>query len=167
MSALEFAEENLFGPLGIADVDWPTDPDGVSVGYSELRMRPHDMAKIGFLYLNEGQWDGEQIVSSKWVAASSREHISATLEDGYGYQWWIDDSGIYLALGYKGQFIYVVPEKSLVVVFTSTLPDYDFYVPQILLIDFIIPAIISDQPLPTNSDGTALLKSYQEALARP
>ena len=167
MSALEYAEENLFDSLGITDVDWPADPQGASVGYSELRMRPHDMAKIGFLYLNNGQWDGEQVVSSEWVEASSREHISATLADGYGYQWWVEDSGIYLALGYRGQFIYVVPDKRLIVVFTSTLPDHDFIVPRTLLDDFIIPAVISDQALPANSDGTVLLESLQESLVEP
>jgi CubicO group peptidase (beta-lactamase class C family) len=167
LNALEYAEENLFGPLGITDVDWPADPQGVTVGFSELRMHPQDMAKIGYLYLNEGEWDGEQVVSSEWVAASSQEHISATLADGYGYQWWVEDSGIYLALGYRGQFIYVMPGMDLVVVFTSTLPDYDFYVPRALLDDYVIPAVLSDGALPANPDGTALLEYRIEALAEP
>ena len=166
-SALEFAEEHLFDTLGISDVTWPSSPQGVTVGYSELRMFPQDMAKIGYLYLNEGQWNGEQVVSSEWVAASSQKHISATLEDGYGYQWWVDDSGMYLALGYRGQFIYVEPDKDLVVVFTSSLPDYDFTVPRMLLDDFILPAAISSKPLAENAQGVALLESYTEALVNP
>jgi len=93
MSALEFANEHLFGPLGIIDVTWSSNPQGITIGYSGLRMTPHDMAKIGYLYLNEGQWDGEQVVPAKWVKASTREHISATLEDGYGYQWWKGPGG--------------------------------------------------------------------------
>jgi CubicO group peptidase (beta-lactamase class C family) len=111
-------------------------------------MRPHDMAKIGYLYLNEGRWDGEQIVPAAWVAASTRKHISATLQDGYGYQWWVRGDGVYMALGYGGQFIVVVPEKDLVVVFTSELAEEDFYTPQTLLDDFIIPAVQSSAPLP-------------------
>jgi CubicO group peptidase (beta-lactamase class C family) len=130
-------------------------------------MLPHDMAKIGYLYLNEGQWDGEQVVSLGWVEASRRKHISATLEDGYGYQWWVDDSGMYMALGYAGQFIFVEPEKEMVVVFTSDLSERDFYVPQTLLIDFIIPAAKSSTALPDNSKGVALLESRIEALANP
>ena len=132
-SAIEFAEEHLFGPLGVSDIDWSSSPQGIAIGYSELRMQRHDMAKIGYLYLKDGQWDGEQIVPSAWVSASTKNFISATLEDGYGYQWWIDDSGMYLALGYRGQFIFGIPEKEMVVVFTSSLEDSDFYVPQTLL----------------------------------
>jgi CubicO group peptidase (beta-lactamase class C family) len=141
MSAAEFAEKHLFGPLGISDVVWPSNPDGITIGWGELRMRPHDMAKIGYLYLNQGQWDGEQIVPVDWVAASTRKHISATLQDGYGYQWWVADPEVYMALGYAGQYIVVVPEKALLVVFTSDLAERDFYVPQQLLDDFIIPAV--------------------------
>ena len=167
MNALAFANEHLFGPLGIIDVEWSSNPQGISIGWSDLHLTPHDMAKIGYLYLNEGWWDGEQVVSAKWVKASTREHISATLEDGYGYQWWIDDSGFYMALGYAGQFIFVVPDKDMVVAFVSDLEEQDFYVPQRLLSDFIIPAAESATPLPDNPDGVALLESRTAALANP
>ncbi|NOR88978.1 MAG: serine hydrolase [Anaerolineales bacterium] len=167
VSANEYAMENFFGPLGISDVDWPSSPQGISVGYSELRMRPQDMAKIGLLYLNEGRWDGEQIVPSEWVNFSTSQFISATLEDGYGYQWWVDDSGMYLALGYRGQFIFVIPEKEMVVVFTSSLEDNDFYVPQTLLNDFVIPAAVTSRTLPDNPEGVALLESIIEELTKP
>jgi CubicO group peptidase (beta-lactamase class C family) len=167
MSANEYAEEHLFGPLGISDVDWSSSPQGISVGYSELRMHPQDMAKIGHLYLNEGRWDGVQIVPSAWVVSSTSQYISATLEDGYGYQWWVDDSGMYLALGYRGQFVYVIPEKEMVVVFTSSLDDNDFYVPQTLLTEFIIPAAVTSSTLPDNPEGVALLESIIVELANP
>ncbi len=167
MSANEFAEEYLFGPLGISDVNWSSSPQGISLGYSELRMHPYDMAKIGYLYLKNGRWDGEQIVPSEWVKASTSKYISATLEDGYGYQWWVDDSGMYLALGYRGQFIFVIPEKEMVVVFTSSMEDSDFYVPQTLLTDFIIPAAIASSTLPDNQEGVALLESLVAELTNP
>jgi CubicO group peptidase (beta-lactamase class C family) len=167
MSALDLAEERLFGPLGISDVDWPSNPQGISIGYSELSMIPHDMAKIGHLYLSEGWWEGEEVVPSAWVKASTRKHVSATLQDGYGYQWWVDPSGVYMALGYGGQFILVVPDKDMVVVFTSELDEADFYVPQGLLVDFIIPAAESSTPLPENPEGTAMLEALVEALASP
>lgn len=165
MSAAEFAEERLFGPLGISDVVWPSNPHGISIGWGELRMRPHDMAKIGYLYLNGGEWGGEQIVPASWVAASTRRHISATLQDGYGYQWWVADDGVYMALGYAGQFIFVVPEKALVVVITSDLEERDFYIPQELLNGFIVPAAESSTPLPANPDGVALLEASIAALS--
>ena len=167
MSAADFAEEYLFGPLGISDVMWPSNPHGITIGWGEMRMRPHDMAKIGYLYLNEGRWDGEQIVPTDWVAASTRKHITATLQDGYGYQWWVTDSGIYMALGYAGQFIFVVPGKALIVAVTSDLEERDFYVPQQLLDDFIIPAAKSSTPLPANPNGVAGLEMYIETLASP
>jgi CubicO group peptidase (beta-lactamase class C family) len=110
MSAHEFADKHLFGPLGIADVIWPTNPQGINIGWGELKMRPQDLAKIGYLYLRGGEWDGEQIVPSLWVEESTRKHISGTLEDGYGYQWWVDDSGIFMAVGYAGQFIFCARE---------------------------------------------------------
>ena len=168
MTALAFANEHLFGPLGIIDVEWPSSPQGITIGWSDLHLTPYDMAKIGYLYLNEGLWNGEQVVSAEWVRASTREHISAkTLQDSYGYQWWIDDAGIYMALGYSGQYIVVVPDKDMVVVFVSDLEERDFYVPQELLTDFIIPAAKSSMPLPDSPDGVALLESRIETLANP
>jgi len=167
ISASGFAEKHLFGPLGISDVEWSSNPQGVTIGWGELHMRPHDMAKIGYLYLNRGQWDRKQIVPSAWVEASTRKYISATLQDGYGYQWWVTDDGVYMALGYAGQFIFVMPEKDMVVVFTSDLEERDFYVPQRLLNDFIILAAESSTALPANPDGGALLEARIKALANP
>lgn len=167
MSSNEFAEINLFNPLGISDLSWPINPQGINIGWGELRMLPQDMAKIGYLYLNGGEWDGEQIVPTTWVEDSTRKYISATLADGYGYQWWVDNSGVYLALGYAGQFIFVVPEKELVVVFTSDLSDSDFYTPQNLLNDYIIPAAVSPDPLPENPAAEAALHQLIEDLSQP
>ena len=163
--ALEYAQENLFGPLGITDVEWPANPQGIQIGWGELRMRPQDMARIGYLYLNHGRWGEEQIVPAEWVAASTRKYLPATLEDGYGYQWWVMEDGIYLALGYAGQFIYVVPKLNLVVVYTSHLAESDFYIPQTLLLDSIIPAVRSTQPLSDNPDAVNQLAARLADLA--
>ena len=167
MTAQAFAEEYLFTPLGISDVAWPENPQGISIGWGGIEMRPRDMAKIGYLYLNEGRWDDEQIVPAEWVKASTQKHIPATLQDGYGYQWWIADDGVYMALGYAGQYILVAPEKEMVVVFTGDLAERDFYTPQNLLNDFIIPAAKSPAPLPANPDGVAQLEALIDALAKP
>ncbi len=164
MSTFAFAQAHLFGPLGIWDVEWPSNPQGITIGWGELRMRPQDMAKIGYLYLNKGRWDGVQIIPAAWVATSTRKHISATLQDGYGYQWWIADDSIYMALGHAGQFIFVVPEQELVVAFTSYLSRDRFYVPQDLLNGFIIPAARSSTPLPANPDGVKLLEAKMQQL---
>jgi CubicO group peptidase (beta-lactamase class C family) len=166
-TAFEYAEERLFGPLGISDVTWPANPQGISIGWGEMRMRPHDMLKIGYLYLNEGRWAGKQVVPAEWVAASTRKHIDGTLQDGYGYQWWVADGDVYMALGYGGQYILVSSELDMVVVFTSELAEQDFYLPQRLFEAYIRPAARSDAPLPGNAEGVALLRSYVEELARP
>lgn len=167
-SAQAFAQEHLFGPLGIADVDWPANPRGISIGWGELRMRPHDMAKFGYLYLNRGQWEGRQVVPAAWAEASTRRHIAAgTLSDGYGYQWWVDDAGYTMALGYAGQYIVVVPDQDLVVVFASHLADQDFFVPETLLKVYILPAAESATSLPANPEGVALLEASTKTLATP
>lgn len=141
ISALKFAEEHLFGPLDITDVEWDSDTQGRNWGYSQLYLNPHDMAKIGYLFLNGGQWDGEQIVSLEWVDNSTAKHVDATIMEGYGYHWWISPNGYYSAVGYKGQFIHVVPILKLVVVFTSRSEE-DFDAILSLLEAYIIPAVI-------------------------
>jgi CubicO group peptidase (beta-lactamase class C family) len=166
-TAMSYARERLFGPLGISDVAWPANPQGISIGWGEIRMRPHDMLKIGYLYLHQGRWEGKQVVPAEWVAASTRKCIDGTLQDGYGYQWWIAEPDVYMALGYSGQYILVAPELDMVVVFTSRLAERDFYLPQQLFERYIRPAAKSTGPLPENAEGVALFESCVEDLARP
>ncbi len=138
---LDYAKRHLFGPLNITDSVWPTDPDGNNWGQTYLKLMPHDMAKIGYLYLNEGQWDGQQIISKEWVRESTTKHVNVTSSYGYGYYWWVDDDGFYYAMGAQGQYIFVVPDKNLVAVFTCTgFPSH--YVPLDILSTFIIPSVV-------------------------
>ena len=166
MKTLEFAKIHLFGPLGIKDVKWRTNPQGIDIGWGDMWLRPHDMAKIGWLYLNKGRWEDRQLVPTAWVKASTQGHIAATLFDRYGYQWWVDSAGYYMAVGYKGQFIYVIPEKNMVVVFTSDLPGGQFYIPRTLLNRYIIPAAVSSVPLPVNQNYNARLASLLKRCAK-
>ncbi len=125
MTPLAFADEYLFGPLGITTRFWLTDPQGVNFGGSNLALRPRDMAKFGLLYLNNGTWDDNQIVSSEWVERSNDGPSTPYTQVSYGYQWWIDDQyNWYSARGYNGQFIYVIEEHDMVVVFSSDVEDY-------------------------------------------
>ncbi len=167
-NALAFAKEYLFGPLGIHEVVWPSNPQGITIGWGEMRMKPLDMAKIGFLYLNKGVWEGKQVVSSSWVEASTREQIkSGTLSDGYGYQWWVDENGYFMALGYSGQYIVVLPRQNIVVVFTSVLHSFNFFIPEMLLRNYIIPAAHSSTPLSENPEGEKRLQSVLHAISNP
>ncbi len=157
MRTLAFARQHLFAPLGIEDVGWDTSPQGIDIGWGEMRLRPHDMARFGWLYLNQGRWEDKQVVTPAWVAASTRGHVDATLFDRYGYQWWVDDAGYYAAVGFKGQRIFVVPDKNMVVVFTGDLTGKESLTPHKLLEAFIIPAAASSQALPSSEDDQARL----------
>ncbi|UCF90550.1 MAG: serine hydrolase [Desulfobacterales bacterium] len=165
MKTLEFAEKRLFSPLGIKDVKWRTNPQRIDIGYGGMWLKPHDMAKIGWLYLNQGRWENRQVVPAAWVEASTRGHISANLFDRYGYQWWVDSAGYYMAVGYRGQFIYVIPEKNMVVVFTSDLPGGRFHIPGTLLIKYIIPAATSSGRLSANPNAKAHLDAVLKRCA--
>jgi CubicO group peptidase (beta-lactamase class C family) len=165
MSAAAFAEERLFRLLGISDVNWPANPQGITIGWGEMLMQPQDMAKIGFLYLNEGFWDGQQIIPADWVADSTRNQIPATITSGYGYQWWVAGDGVYMAMGYAGQYIIVAPEQDLVVVFTSNMNANDSTVPLSLMYDFVILAVKEATPTAPNLDGVQQLQSRLRELA--
>jgi CubicO group peptidase (beta-lactamase class C family) len=174
MSAREFANQNLFAPLGIGPISearWPSDPQGVTTGGYGLALTPGEMAKLGYLFLNQGQWDGETIVPAEWVAASTASHANQGDKKEYGYLWWIDPQGKwYAALGRAGQHIFVYPAENLVVVFTSDLPfsnDADLIPLQELLDQYILPAVKSSRSLPANPDGLARLKSGIQVLAQP
>lgn len=141
-----FALANLFTPLGISDYYWPIDDQGVAFGGHGMRLRPRDMARFGYLYLNEGQWDGQQVVPANWVNTSQQKHIARKYIPNYfyGYQWWVSNSGHYSAVGYKGQWITIIPRHDLVVVFTNSFNEgssEEWNTPARLLNEYILPAI--------------------------
>ena len=121
-TTLEFAHEYLFNPLGIKSVLW-TRNKGYSNTGGGLSLKPRDIVKLGFLYLNNGTWDGEQIVPSEWVARSTETSFYHRSEDsGYGYQWWTHPRrGVYYAVGLYKQRVFVVPDLDMVVVFTANV----------------------------------------------
>jgi CubicO group peptidase (beta-lactamase class C family) len=172
MSTLEYAQEKLFDPLGITGVTWEKDPHGIPLGNTGLMLSPRDMAKLGYLYLNRGQWTGEQVVPAKWVDQSTTRHMetkglmNAAEDDGYGYFWWIDAYGGYSAHGFGGQYIFVVPRLNLVAVFTSGLADPDFPTPRRLMEEYILPAATSTHTLPP-SQASNDLQAYIQRLANP
>jgi CubicO group peptidase (beta-lactamase class C family) len=166
-SGFEFARAELFGPLGIADAAWAGNPDGISIGWSDLELIPHDMAKFGFLYLNDGWWDGERVLPEGWVTAATTPHARAgTLDEDYGYQWWVNDDS-YSALGYGGQYITVSPELDMVAVFTSGLPEEGFFVPRLLFEDYLAAAVVADEPLDPNPEAVARIDASVAAAATP
>ena len=151
----EFARHRLFTPLGITGYQWThTACDGV-LASGGLRLRPHDLAKIGQMMLDGGRWRSRQVVSEKWVGISTSQH---TPDDDYpyGFYWHLTNSRQrhlsryegYLALGQGGQVLAVLPEPELVVVVASAnwvrpagkTPPFGS-MPFRLINDFILPAV--------------------------
>lgn len=120
----DYAQRNLFTPLGIPANrwSWGVDDHGYAIGGFAMNLRTRDMARIGYLYLNQGYWDGQQIISPEWIQESTRSHLHAGWGPDYGYLWWVhprSDLPSFEAAGSGGQTIYVVPGLDLVVVITS------------------------------------------------
>jgi CubicO group peptidase (beta-lactamase class C family) len=127
MSTFQFAKQYLFQPLGIADHYWQTDKQGIYNGGAGLNLTAHDMIKIGELYLNNGNYNGVQIVSQAWIDKVTSFKITTNnaqpFGPSYGYFWWIGNihgHDYFWANGYGGQFIVVVRDINLVVSATNT-----------------------------------------------
>ena len=162
---LAFARKLLFEPLGIRDVDWPADPQGNSYGWSDLQLRPRDMAKLGQMLLQRGRWGRRQIVPEAWLSTATAAHVGYTgNDDHYGYFWWVPGErypGVFEAVGRGGQRITVWPARDLVLVFTGGGFDPGD------LSKFILKALKSDAPLPTDPKTTSRLHNRVEAAAKP
>jgi CubicO group peptidase (beta-lactamase class C family) len=125
----DVAREFLLEPLGITDFEWTRDLKSGILEWGGLRLRSRDLAKIGQLVLNGGNWNGRQIVSQKWVKEATAAHIGpAHLTYFYGYQWWLGRSLVegrevpwVCATGHGGQRIFAVPSLDLVAVVTAGL----------------------------------------------
>ncbi len=174
ISTRSFANQVLFSQIGIGPVTetlWPSDPQGVTLGGYGLSLTPQQMAKFGYLFLNQGKWGSKTVIPSQWVKASTTNHNQGDGKKGYGYLWWIDPKGKwYAALGRNGQHIFVYPDENMVVVFTAALPtgnNADLIPLQKLLDQYILPAVKSDGPLPDNSDAQARLQSGIQTFAQP
>jgi len=117
-----YAQEKLFGPLGMTSVAWLAAADGSSTGGFGISMTSRDMLRFGYLYLNDGMWDGQRILPEGWVEQSKPKEAE---NKAYGYLFWgskIDKKlgASYAARGMYGQVICVYPEKDLVVVRTGS-----------------------------------------------
>ena len=122
----DYAREHLFGPLGITDFYWKKTPTGLVDTEGGLYLKPGDLAKIGYLYLNEGLWNGQRIFDDDWVEATMHPSVDAPgWAAHYGFQWWLlpyeggTKQWAFTGLGYGGQRLLVIPEYDLIAVFTG------------------------------------------------
>ncbi len=154
MSLQVFAEKNLFAPLGIEGVLWDVDPQGNSHGWGDLFIRPVDLAKIGYLFLNGGRWKGRQVVSREWVTAASKPRVFEPGGTGYGYLWWVpkEPAGLYEGRGRGGQRLAIWPQKNMVVVLIGS-GDYTLGG----IGGILVSAVKADGPLPEDTAYAQLL----------
>lgn len=150
----DWAEERLFAPLGFGEVTWERAPDGVPIGGWGLHLTVAQMARLGQLYLDDGSWEGQQLVPADWIEASVTPHAAAggpfeAAEVGYGYLWWVQEAG-FAATGRGGQLIVVVPRSDLVVAATADLSDEEAF----RAFAFVWGRIVSAFPVASSPDGS-------------
>lgn len=140
----DWADKNFYQKLGITDYKWQYQPDGYPEGAARMFIRPRDMLKVGITYLNGGQWNGEQVIPSSYVAACFEPQVSA---GDYSYYFWIRqlDGVTYLSAdGDGGNYINIFPEQDMVIVFTQGLYlKWPTYVNQAndMMKNYIFPAL--------------------------
>jgi CubicO group peptidase (beta-lactamase class C family) len=120
----DYAREFLFDPLGI-EYEWKRTPRGLADTEGGLYLRPRDLAKLGYLFLKDGVWEGKRILPEGWVKDSTARQVELAEGGAYGYKWWIaprlrpESPEAYAAHGYGGQLLIVVPKFQLLAVFTG------------------------------------------------
>ena len=124
MSLVDYLMPRLFEPLGIPRPQDEKDPLGNTFGAGGLQLNVSELAKLGLLYLQKGQWQGRQLIPASWVEEASRSFIISDQGDGeigtdYGYLFWIMPEGMFRADGKYGQYCIVVPKKNAVIAINS------------------------------------------------
>lgn len=147
-----FAQDALFAPLGIADIEWARLGNGAVSASGGLRMRAHDLAKIGQLVLVSGRSEGDALLSQDWIQGALSPQIGAPDRlFFYGYHWWLGRSlvarreiGWAAGIGLGGQRLFVIPDLDTVVVMTAGhyADAMQAWLPLTLLNRFILPAVL-------------------------
>ena len=173
----DYAEAKVFKPLGMKHYAWTrADEKGLVSGGWGLRLRPVDMARLGLLALQRGQWEGKQVAPSAWMKAMT----SGESTRFFGYYWWVNnileggveggDQPEFDTMGFKGQNIVVLPKYNAVVTMTSILsPNGGLRDAQCLQIlrymmsEYILPALDHKASTPTSAQKASLLEELQAA----
>jgi CubicO group peptidase (beta-lactamase class C family) len=155
--AEDYARERLFGPLGIATWHWDRDPQGLTMGAWTLTLLPRDMAKIGYLYLHHGEWEGRRLLPPGWadVLSHTTVNMHASFHPNLRYSnlfWVFPERHVYMAVGWHGQLVAVFPDLDIVAVVTAHK-----FVLFGELIDGVSAAVKSESALPPNPNVAELL----------
>lgn len=160
-TVLDYLTPRLFEPLGISKPKWDSSPEGISLGGYGLYLCTEDIAKFGQLYLQQGNWDGKQLVPSQWIALATAKQVSngsdpsRDWDQGYGFQFWRCRHDAYRGDGKDGQFCVVIPHLDAVIAITANTGDMQAELNVVW--NKLLPAF-SDKPLPENSAENEKLK---------
>ena len=155
----EYLQERVFTPMNVTEWAWEESPEGVNTGGWGVHIQPESLAKFGQLILNEGSWEGKQLVPAEWIREMCKKHRE-TGREVYGYHIWhcVGHDGAVRADGALGQYVISVLDKDMVVVMTeATLGNGRDQ--RRLIWDVLLPHI-QDEPLPANK------KDYQKLLKK-
>lgn len=130
MSLLNFGNEYLFDPLNMQGGLWELMAGGYYFASGGIYLRPRELTKIGYLFLNEGSWDNTQIITEEWISESTSAHIQTDdlipQSDSYGYQWWIMDFfannqtyECFFAAGWGDQYMFIFPDQEMIITINS------------------------------------------------
>lgn len=173
---MDYLKPRLFDPLNIQGVDWETDPLGYNTGGWGLRLKTEDMAKFGQLLLQQGVWNGDQVVSKEWIEEATTFKIQQSPElsadqraksdwlQGYCYQFWRSRNNAYRGDGAFGQYIIVMPDQDAVIAITSETSDMQGILDMVW--DQLLPAM-ADAELPASESAMASLQQKISTLALP
>lgn len=155
-TVLDYLRERLLAPMHITDAEWERSPEGYTTGGWGLYIQSESMAKFGQLLLDKGVWNGRRLLPETWVGEMMKKQIdNGSL--GYGYQMWCcEHKGSMRADGMYGQFIYVLPDKDMVVVVTQCCGG-DSGAERKLLWNVLLPGVKA-APLPATGDSKILRK---------
>lgn len=164
MKTLDYLKERLFNKMNISVVNWEESPEGVNTGGWGLHIQSESLAKIGQMWLDGGVWNGEQLISRKWITQMSTKQANGG-DFGYGFQTWMCAwPGTVRADGALGQYVIVVPDKDVVIVLTEA--SFTNGKPQRGLIWNRFLPELSDKPLPPSKDYD-LLQEKQRTYQLP
>jgi CubicO group peptidase (beta-lactamase class C family) len=164
-TSLEFLKPRLFDPLGIENPQWPSSPEGNSIGGGGLKLCTEDIAKFGHLYLQKGKWNGKQLIPEKWIEQATSKQVPNDQEShskigidwrqGYGFQFWRCTHNAFRGDGAGGQLCVVIPDKDAVIAITADTSNFQGEMNAIW--EKLLPAFHAEA-LPEDAAGQEKLK---------
>ena len=164
---VDYLYPRLFEPLGIDRPEWEMDPEGINTGGWGLHLTTEDIAKFGVFYIQEGKWNGNQLLSSDWIKMATSKQVSNGSDpdndwsQGYGFQFWRSRFNTYRGDGAMGQFCLVIPEHNTIVAITSGTDNMGGIMQ--IVWDELLPKMNSSEMI-SNPEGIEILRKKSASL---